>query len=99
MDTRSLTRLAIAGMMAGSIALTGCEDSTSGKMEEKTGISSAKTIAEFQSECLKIGGTFKNHDCQAMNDCKGHSYQEGKGVAQHECKGHSACQGGSCVEA
>lgn len=99
MDKRSLTRLAIAGMMAGSFALTACEDGTSSKTEPKTGIAAAKTLAEFQAECAKSGGAFKAHDCQAMNECKGHSYQEGKGVAVNECKGHSACQGGSCVEA
>lgn len=99
MDKRSLTRLAIAGMMAGSFAITACEDGTSSKTEDKGGIAAAKTLAEFQAECAKSGGTFKAHDCQAMNECKGHGYQEGKGVAVHECKGHSACQGGSCIEA
>lgn len=98
MDKRSLTRLAIAGMMAGGFALTACEDSTSSKTEDKTGIVAAKTLADFQAECTKLGGTFKTHDCQSLNECKGHSYQEGKGVALHECKGQSACQGGSCIE-
>lgn len=99
MDKRSLTRLAIAGMMAGGFALTACEESTSAKTADMTGIAAAKTLAAFQAECEKAGGTFKSHDCQAMNECKGHSFQEGKGVATHECKGHSACQGGSCIEA
>ena len=99
MDKRSLTQLAIAGMMAGSFALTACESGTSSKDMDAAGISGAKTLAEFQAECTAAGGTFASHDCQAMNECKGHSYQEGKGVAEHECKGHSACQGGSCVEA
>lgn len=98
MEKRSLTRLAIAGMIAGSFALTACEDSTSSKTDAKTGIVAAKTLAEFQAECAKLGGAFKTHDCQSMNECKGHSYQEGKGIAIHDCKGHSACQGGSCVE-
>ncbi|MDQ3003060.1 MAG: hypothetical protein M3Y08_17580 [Fibrobacterota bacterium] len=98
MDKRSLTRLAIAGMMVGGFALTACEDSTSSKADAKTGISAATTLAAFQAECQKNSDTFKSHDCKAMNECKGHSYQEGKGVAQHECKGQSACQGGSCIE-
>lgn len=99
MDKHSLTRLALAGIMAGGLTLTACEDSASSKEGMTGGISSAKTLSAFQMECEKMGGTFKTHDCNAMNDCKGHSYQEGKGVAEHECKGHSACQGGSCIEA
>ncbi|MEO6096951.1 MAG: hypothetical protein ABIW76_15245 [Fibrobacteria bacterium] len=98
MDKLSLTRLAIAGMIAGGFALTACEDSTSSKAKDNTGIAAAKTLTEFQAECAKSGGAFKAHDCQSMNECKGHSFQEGKGVALHECKGHSACQGGSCIE-
>ncbi len=98
MDHRSLTRIALAGIMAGGLTLTACENSTSSKVETATGIASAKTLAAFQSECEKAGGTFKSHDCSAKNECKGHSYQEGKGVAQHDCKGQTACQGGSCIE-
>lgn len=99
MEKNALSRLAIAGLMAGGLALTACENSTSSKPDTKTGIAAAKTLADFQSECTKLGGAFKSHDCSAQNECKGHSYQEGKGVATHECKGHSACQGGSCIEA
>ncbi len=99
MDKKILTRLALAGMMSGSLALTACEDSTSSKDETAKGIAAARTLEDFKKECADLGGTFKAHDCSAMNECKGHSYQEGKGVVQHECKGHSACMGGSCVEA
>lgn len=98
MDKQSLTRLAIAGMMAGSFTFTACENSTSSAPAPMTGIVAAKTLADFQTECTKLGGTFKTHECQSLNECKGHSYQEGKGVALHECKGHSACKGGSCIE-
>ncbi len=99
MDKRSLTRLALAGMVAGGFALSACDDGASSNNEGKaTGIAAAKTLEQFQKECADAGGMFKSHDCQAMNDCKGHSFQEGKGVATHDCKGHSACKGGSCVE-
>lgn len=87
----------MAGIMAGGFALTACDDSTSSNTD-KTGIAAAKTLADFQAECAKVGGAFKAHDCQAMNECKGHSFQEGKGVATHDCKGHSSCEGGSCIE-
>ncbi len=98
MEKRSLARLAMAGIVAGGFALTACNESTSSKTETPAGIAAAKTLGDFQAACEQAGGMFKNHDCQSMNECKGHSYQEGKGIASHECKGHSACKGGSCVE-
>ncbi len=100
MDKHSFTRLAIAGIMAGGLTMTGCEHNTSSNTETATGgITAAKTLAEFQAECAKMGGTFMAHDCAGMNECKGHSYEEGKGVATHDCQGKSSCHGGSCQEA
>lgn len=100
MDKSILTRLALAGMMAGSLALTACEDSTSSNKEQNaTGIAAARTLEDFKKECAALGGTFAAHDCHGHNECKGHSFQEGKGVDSHACKGQSACQGGSCIEA
>lgn len=99
MDKNSLTRLALSGMLAGGFALSACEKSATGSNTPATGIAAAKTLADFKAECEKSGGSYKAHDCQGMSDCKGYSFQEGKGVTQHECKGHSACMGGSCQEA
>jgi hypothetical protein len=100
MNKTRLTQLALAGMMAGSLSLTACENSTSSAKEETaTGIAAAKTLADFQKQCEASGGTFSSHDCSAKNECKGHSFQEGLGVDKHDCKGHSACKGGSCLEA
>jgi hypothetical protein len=100
MEKSALTRLAIAGIMAGGFLLTGCENGTSSQpaASNGTGITAAKTLAAFQTECSKLGGTFKAHDCSGQNECKGHSFQEGKDVAAHDCAGHSSCQGGSCIE-
>lgn len=100
MDKQSLTRLALSGMMAGGMFLTACEKSSTAPAAEtpKTGITAAKTVGDFQTECTKIGGTFAAHDCSGLNSCKGHSFQEGEGVASHDCKGHSSCKGGSCIE-
>lgn len=97
MDKKHFTRLALAGLMAGSFGMTACDKGTSSN-DEETGITAAKTLAAFQSECEKAGGTFAAHDCTGHNTCKGHSYQEGKGVATHDCQGMSSCEGGSCVE-
>lgn len=98
-EKSSLARLALAGIMAGGMFLTACEkSSTAPATDTKAGITSAKTAAAFQAECAKVGGTFAAHDCSGLNSCKGHSFQEDKGVALHECKGHSACKGGSCIE-
>ena len=96
MEKRSLTQLALAGMMAGGFALSACEDNMSGKTDPA--INGAKTMAEFQTACEKLGGMFKTHDCQGLNECKGHSFADDKGVAVHDCKGHSTCKGGSCIE-
>jgi hypothetical protein len=90
--------LAVAGILMGGLALSGCDDSMSSKKETPTGIAAAKTLAAFQNECTKAGGSFKTHDCAAMNECKGHSFLEGEGVAKHDCKGTSSCKGGSCIE-
>ena len=99
MEKKSLSRLALAGIMAGGFALTACEKSaTAPKTESKTGIAASTTLSAFQAECAKLNGTFKTHDCSGMNECKGHSFAEGKEVASHECKGHSTCAGGSCIE-
>jgi hypothetical protein len=99
MEKKTLSRLAIAGILAGGFALTGCDKSTSPKEETgATGIAAAKTLTEFQTECTTLGGTYKAHDCSGMNECKGHSFQEGEGVASHDCAGHSSCMGGSCIE-
>ncbi len=99
MERKSLTRLALAGIMAGSFALTACEkDSTGPKTETKTGITAATTLSAFQAECTKAGGAFAAHGCSGLNDCKGHSYLEGKEVSAHDCKGQSTCAGGSCIE-
>lgn len=98
MDKKSLSRLAIAGIMAGGFALTGCNETTGTKTETKTGIAGASTVAAFQSECAKLNGMFKAHDCKGLNECKGHSFAEGKEVASHDCKGLSSCMGGSCIE-
>jgi hypothetical protein len=100
MDKQSLTRLALSGMMAGGLFLTACEKSSTAPVAEttKTGITAAKTVGDFQAECTKIGGAFSTHDCNGMNSCKGHSFQEGEGVASHDCAGHSSCKGGSCLE-
>ena len=97
MDTQSLTRMALAGMMAGAFALTGCEKGTESN-KTPAGITGAKTLAAFETECAKLNGTFKTHDCQAMNTCKGHSFSETNTVAAHDCQGHSTCKGASCVE-
>ncbi len=91
-------KLAVAGILMGGLAMTGCENSTSAKTEPATGILAAKTLADFQAECVKAGGKFAAHDCAAMNECAGHSYLEGQAVAAHDCKGHSTCKGGSCIE-
>jgi hypothetical protein len=99
MDKHMLTRLALAGLMTGGLAMTACNKSTSPEAETATGIAGARTLAEFQKECEATGGKFTSHECNGHNECKGHSYQEGKGVDAHDCKGRSACQGGSCVEA
>ncbi|MEO7423719.1 MAG: hypothetical protein ABI036_00940 [Fibrobacteria bacterium] len=97
-EKKLLGSLAVAGILLGGLALSGCDDSTSSKPETAMGILSAKTLATFQTECTKVGGMFLEHDCAAMNDCKGHSYLEGEGVAAHDCKGMSSCKGGSCIE-
>jgi hypothetical protein len=98
MEKKLFSGLAVAGILLGGLALSGCDSSTSPKTETSTGITSAKTLADFQTECTKAAGAFKTHDCAAMNECKGHSYLEGEGVAKHECKGMSSCKGGSCIE-
>jgi hypothetical protein len=99
MDKQSLTRLALSGIMAGGLLLTGCDNGTSPKAETNaTGITAAKTLATFKNECEKLGGAYSTHDCSAQNSCKGHSFQTDIGVATHDCKGQSSCQGGSCVE-
>lgn len=98
MDKKSLSRLAIAGIMAGGFALAGCNEATGAKAEPKSGIAGASTLSAFQAECAKLSGAYKAHDCSGLNDCKGHSFAEGKDVASHECKGQSSCAGGSCVE-
>ena len=100
MKTSKFTQMALSGLMLGGLSLTACDNGTSSsETSAKTGIVAAKTLAEFQTECAKITGSmFKTHDCQGMNSCNGHSYQEGKGVASHDCSGHSACAGGSCIE-
>jgi hypothetical protein len=99
MDKKAFGKLALAGIMAGGFLLAGCDDGASAKAGPTgTGIVAAKTLADFQAECAKTGGAFKAHDCSGLNECKGHSFQEGKAVASHECKGHSSCQGGSCIE-
>jgi hypothetical protein len=96
-ETKGLGALAAAGILMGGIALSACDKTTSPK-EEASGIAAAKTLAEFQAECAKLGGSFAAHDCSGKNDCKGHSYLEGEGVSAHDCAGHSSCQGGSCIE-
>lgn len=98
MEKKSLSRLAFAGILAGSFALAGCNEATSSQAPAKDGIAGAATLAAFQAECAELGGTFKAHDCSGLNDCKGHSFAEGKAVASHDCKGHSSCAGGSCLE-
>jgi hypothetical protein len=99
MDKRSLTRLAISGIIMGGLALAGCESSTSPKTEAVAPtLTSAKTALEFETACTAAKGMYKAHDCEGMNTCKGHSFQEGKGIATHDCTGKSSCKGGSCVE-
>jgi hypothetical protein len=98
MEKQSLTRLAIAGILAGGFALSGCDDKMTAPKAAQTGIAGSTTLSAFQSECTKLGGTFKAHDCNGMNECKGHSFAEGKDVASHDCKGMSSCAGGSCIE-
>jgi hypothetical protein len=97
MEKKAWTKMAMAGIMAGGCLLAGCEKSPSEPAQTGTGITAAKTLTDFQSECTKLGGAFKAHDCSGMNECKGHSFQEGK-VATHDCKGLSSCMGGSCIE-
>lgn len=98
MEKKSLSRLAVAGILAGGFALAGCNEATGSKAPAKEGIEGSATLAAFQAECAKLGGAFKAHDCSGMNECKGHSFADGRPVASHECKGHSSCAGGSCVE-
>ena len=98
MDKQSLTRLALSGMMAGGLFLTACEKSSTAPVDTTAGITAAKTLGDFQTECTKLGVAFTTHDCKTMNSCKGHSFKDGEGVASHDCKGQTSCKGGSCKE-
>lgn len=105
MKNDAFIRLALTGIMAGGIAMTGCNTKSKQAAKEPeqdkettADIQAAKTLEEFQSECAKMGGTFNAHDCTAKNSCKGYNFEEGKGVSMHDCQGKSSCKGAGCVQ-
>ncbi len=101
MNKSTLSKLAMAGIISGSLCIGACasHDSMSkSPASSSMGISSAKTMAAFNDACTQEGGMAAQHDCKGMNSCKGHSYQEGMAVVHHDCKGQSSCKGASCVD-
>lgn len=99
MNKKSLTRLALGGIMAGGMLLTGCENSTDPAPASMTtkSITAAKTLAEFTEACKAIGGEPKSHDCRTQNTCAGHSFKDGV-VSVQSCTGKSTCVGANCKE-
>jgi hypothetical protein len=96
MNKQTLTQLALSGMMAGGLILTGCNKSTTSTPADPT-ILSAKTVEEFKAACAKLPGTF-SANCKGLGSCEGYSMDANKVVSRHDCNGKSSCSTGNCQE-
>ncbi len=97
MNHHNLMKLAIGGLLAGGIALTGCKKSpTSGNPSETDAVAVAK--AALKAKCEANGKVYKENDsCADYNECAGIQIS-GNTVVEHECKEHNDCAGAYCAD-
>ncbi len=92
---KSLAQLALIGLMAGGVSLTGCKKSTS-----SDGDGTAEALSKFKTSCEAGGGTYKEiASCTGTGSCKGTSYDTATGKeTAHDCAGMNTCAGAQCLE-
>lgn len=106
-----LTRLALAGIASGMLAVAACDKGEKGDKEAKAGAGSGATDAKPASSDT---GVSAEHGCKGLNACKGQggcfvsesdlkAYAEKAGIPlekagkPHGCKGQNECKGlGGC---
>jgi len=103
MDKKMITRLALAGMMAGGLTAAKCQQTTANSPntgEPVLPFKAQMTLEEFQAACTETAGIFKTTGCNHTNDCKGHAYDKAKTppVTRTTNEDQNSCQGGACQE-